>query len=94
MHQERAMCRRLRRYAKVPFSVTPLFLNEGFLPVKVMEVMGFTKGPTDKDYDDTIDNARILRAEKTTEANRTWRRALKAAENDKFEETEGLLHQA
>lgn len=71
--------------------------NEGFLPVlKVMEVMGVTIGQTARDYADTVDNARILRAEKTTEANckeaRTLRRALKAAENDKFEETEGLLY--
>jgi len=37
-----------------------------------------------------------LRAEKTAKANckeaRTLRRAVKAAENDNFEETEGLLY--
>lgn len=56
--------------------------NEGFLLVlKIMEVIGVTIGQTARDYADTVDNARILRAEKTVEANckeaRTSRRALK-----------------
>ncbi|GFS88834.1 uncharacterized protein TNCV_1000441 [Trichonephila clavipes] len=58
--------------------------------------MGVTKGQTARDYLDTIDSARFLRAEKTAEANCkeaiTLRRALKAAEKDNFEETEGLLY--
>ncbi|GFX33921.1 hypothetical protein TNCV_911251 [Trichonephila clavipes] len=66
-----------------------------------MVVIGITIGQTARDCADTIDNARILRAEKTPEATckeaRTLRRALNAAENN-FEETERLLslsmHQA
>ncbi|GFR27858.1 hypothetical protein TNCT_180331 [Trichonephila clavata] len=61
-----------------------------------MEVMGVTIGQTAWDYDDTVDNARILKAEKPAEGNckevRTLRRALKATANDNFEETEGLLY--
>lgn len=61
-----------------------------------MEVMGVTIGQTARDYANIVDNARILRAEKTAKANckeaRTLRRAVKAAENDNFEETEGLLY--
>ncbi|GFY54339.1 hypothetical protein TNIN_122241 [Trichonephila inaurata madagascariensis] len=61
-----------------------------------MEVMAVTIGQTTRDYANTVDNARILRTEKTAEANckeaRTLQRALKAAENDNFEETEGLLY--
>ncbi|GFW69647.1 hypothetical protein TNCV_489911 [Trichonephila clavipes] len=61
-----------------------------------MEVMGVTIGQTARDYADTIDNVRILRAEKTTEANRkearTLCRVLKAVENDNFGEREGLLY--
>ncbi|GFR30892.1 hypothetical protein TNCT_274311 [Trichonephila clavata] len=54
-------------------------------------MMGVTKGQTTRNYADSVDNARILRAEKTAEAicreTRTLRRALKASENDNFEET-------
>ncbi|GFX44781.1 hypothetical protein TNCV_1826431 [Trichonephila clavipes] len=74
---------------------SPLIFNESFQPVKVMEVMDVTICQTARDYVDTVDYARILRAEKTAEANckeaRTLRRDLKAAENDNFEETEGFL---
>lgn len=71
--------------------------NEGFLPVlKIMEVMGVTIGQSARDYADSVDNARIMRAEKTAKANskeaRIFRRALKASENNNFEETEGLLY--
>ncbi|GFX72343.1 hypothetical protein TNCV_1252971 [Trichonephila clavipes] len=60
-----------------------------FLPVlKVIEAMGITIGQTARNCADTIDNASILRAEKTADANskeaRTLRRALKAAENDNY----------
>ncbi|GFQ93962.1 uncharacterized protein TNCT_117201 [Trichonephila clavata] len=48
--------------------------------------MSVTIGQTAKDYADTVDNARILRAEETTETNckeaRTLRTALKDAENE------------
>ncbi|GFY67327.1 hypothetical protein TNIN_156081, partial [Trichonephila inaurata madagascariensis] len=61
-----------------------------------IEVMDITKGQTARDYAVTIDNARNLRAEKTAEINykeaRTLFRALKAVENNKFEETKGLLN--
>ncbi|GFY72626.1 uncharacterized protein TNIN_434311 [Trichonephila inaurata madagascariensis] len=71
--------------------------NEDFLPVlKVIEVMGVIIGQTTRDYADTVDNARILRAKKTAEAcckeARTLRGVLKASENDNFEESEGLLY--
>ncbi|GFY13331.1 hypothetical protein TNCV_2335951 [Trichonephila clavipes] len=60
-----------------------------------MEVTGVTIGQTARDYADTVDTARIWRAEKTAEAHckaaRTLFRALKAAENDNFGETEGLF---
>ncbi|GFQ94562.1 hypothetical protein TNCT_67271 [Trichonephila clavata] len=68
--------------------------NEGFLPA--MNLIGVTIGQTG--YAETVDNARILRTEKTAEAiyeykeARTLRRALKAAENDNFEETERFLY--
>ncbi|GFY51415.1 uncharacterized protein TNIN_254611 [Trichonephila inaurata madagascariensis] len=63
--------------------------NEGFIPVlKAIEGT--------RHYADTVDNARILRAEKTVEANckeiRTLRRALKTVENDNFVETDELLY--
>ncbi|KAL3285030.1 hypothetical protein HHI36_019157 [Cryptolaemus montrouzieri] len=58
--------------------------------------MGVTIGQTARNYADNVDKARILRAENTAKANckeaRTLRRDLKAAENDNFEETEGLLY--
>ncbi|GFX81875.1 hypothetical protein TNCV_2570751 [Trichonephila clavipes] len=53
---------------------------------------------TARKYPDTIDNVRILRAEKTAKDNckkaRTLRRALKAAENDNFERKDFSMHQA
>ncbi|GFQ66257.1 uncharacterized protein TNCT_423171 [Trichonephila clavata] len=68
--------------------------NRGVLPV--LKVMGVTISQTARDNADTVDNARILRAEKTAEANckehRTLRRAFKAHENDNFKETEGMLY--
>lgn len=71
--------------------------NEGFLPVlKIMETMGVTLGQTARGYSDTVDNARILKANKSAEINskeaRTLRRALRAAEDDNFDEAEGLLY--
>ncbi|GFY49757.1 hypothetical protein TNIN_205671 [Trichonephila inaurata madagascariensis] len=61
-----------------------------------IEVMGVTIGQKARNYSDTVANARILREEKTAEANcnvaRTLRRTPKGAENDNFEETEGLLY--
>ncbi|GFS78433.1 uncharacterized protein TNCV_3146961 [Trichonephila clavipes] len=84
-------------YSEIVTYTAACILNEGFRPVlKVMEVMGVTIGQTARDYADTVDNAHILRTEKTAEANckeaRTLRMALKAAENDNLEETEGLLY--
>ncbi|GFY67817.1 hypothetical protein TNIN_90141 [Trichonephila inaurata madagascariensis] len=47
-------------------------------------------------YADSVDNARILRAERTAEANckeaKTVHRAFKAAKNNDVKETEGLLY--
>ncbi|GFR27442.1 hypothetical protein TNCT_275251 [Trichonephila clavata] len=68
-----------------------------FLPVlNIMKVIGVPIGQTAEDYPDTVDNERILRVEKTSEANckeaRTLRRALKVVENENFEETERLLY--
>ncbi|GFS42088.1 uncharacterized protein TNIN_49981 [Trichonephila inaurata madagascariensis] len=54
--------------------------NEGFLPVlKVIEVMGVTIDQTARDYADTVDNARILEAEKTAQANCKEARILRRA---------------
>ncbi|GFR28660.1 hypothetical protein TNCT_598441 [Trichonephila clavata] len=75
----------------------PASLMKLFLPVfKVIQVMGVTIRQKSKDYANTVDNARILRVEKTAEATckeaRALHRALKTAENENFEETEGLLY--
>ena len=71
--------------------------NEGFLPVlKIMETVGVTIGQTARNYSDVVDNARILKANKNAEINskeaRTVRRALRAAADENFDETEGLLY--
>lgn len=44
--------------------------NEGFLPVlKIMELMGVTIGQTARNYSDSVDNARTLKANKNAELN-------------------------
>jgi len=58
--------------------------------------MGMQLGQTARDFADTYDAARISDAERTAAINskeaRILRRAMKAAENDFFEETERLLY--
>ena len=61
-----------------------------------MKAMGVQVGPKSMAYAQTYNDYRIIRAEKgTSDASqlaRSSRRAEKWAENDVFEETEGLLY--
>ena len=64
--------------------------------LKIMEVMGVQVGPKSMGYAQTYNDHRIIKAEKeTSDASKLARsscRAEKLAENDVFEETEGLLY--
>ena len=61
-----------------------------------MEVMGVRFGPKSMAYAQTYNDRRIIRAEKETfdasKLARSYRRAVKLAEYNVFEETEGLLY--
>lgn len=71
--------------------------NEGFLLIlKIMETMGITIGPHAITYARRCNSLRLAKAKKDT-ANaskeaRSSRRSEKIAENDAYEETEGLLY--
>ncbi|XP_043471610.1 uncharacterized protein LOC122504522 [Leptopilina heterotoma] len=71
--------------------------NEGFMPIlKIMEVMGVQIGTNGMNYAKKYNELRIRRAEKkaseTSKQARSSRRADRVAENDAYEETEGLLY--
>ncbi|KYN02057.1 hypothetical protein ALC62_07126 [Cyphomyrmex costatus] len=71
--------------------------NEGFMPVlKIMETIGVTIGPKGMAYAQIYKDCRIQNAEKSTsdaaKLARSSRRSEKVAENEVFEETEGLLY--
>ena len=71
--------------------------NEGFMRVlKIMDVIGVEIGPRAVVYAELYNTRRIKRAEKATsevsKASRISRREEKVAENDAYEETEGLLY--
>ncbi|KYN11371.1 hypothetical protein ALC57_16474 [Trachymyrmex cornetzi] len=71
--------------------------NESFLSVlKIMETMGVTIGPHARAYANMYNNSRISTAEKnaafTSKEARIARRSQKVAQNDDYEETEGLLY--
>ncbi|KYN06784.1 hypothetical protein ALC62_02265 [Cyphomyrmex costatus] len=75
---------------------TACTFNEGFLPVlKIMETMGVTIGPHARAYANMYDS-RISTTEKnavfTSKEARIARRSQKVAQNDNYEETEGLLY--
>ena len=63
---------------------------------KTMEVIGVHVSPKSMDYAQTYNDHRIMKAKKeTSDASKlakSSRRAEKLAENDVFEETEGLLY--
>ena len=64
--------------------------------LKIMEVVGVQVGPKSMAYAQTYNDHRIMRSEnETSDASklaRLSRRAEKWAENDEFEETEGLFY--
>ena len=64
--------------------------------LKIMDVIGVEIGPRAVVYAELYNTRRIKRAEKATsevsKASRISRREEKVAENDAYEETEGLLY--
>ncbi|XP_044593326.1 uncharacterized protein LOC123271157 [Cotesia glomerata] len=71
--------------------------NEGFFPVlKILEVMDVTLGPCAVAFSKSYNKSRIAKAENATAMSskeaRKSRRADKVAENDAYEEDEGILY--
>ena len=71
--------------------------NEGFFPVlKILEVMDVTLGPCAVAFAKSYNKSRIAKAENATAMSskeaRKSRRADKVAENDAYEEDEGILY--
>lgn len=71
--------------------------NEGFFPVlKILEVMDITLGPCAVAFAKSYNKSRIAKAENATAMSskeaRKSRRADKVAENDAYEEDEGILY--